>query len=66
MFIGLSRQSPVRYALLDMAGVIRDLASRPTHVSELVQGPLDYVGYCDASAWVAGGVGFGGQQPLQA
>jgi hypothetical protein len=64
MFVGLSQQSPIRYALLDMAGVIWDLASRSTHVSELVQGPLDYTRYCDASAWGAGGVWFGGQQRL--
>jgi hypothetical protein len=36
--------------MLDMAGIIRNLASRPTHVSELVQAdePI-YIGYCDAS-----------------
>jgi hypothetical protein len=35
-------------------------------VSELVQAPLDYIGYCDASVWEAGGIWFGGQQQLHA
>ena len=42
-----------------MANVIKDLAVRPTHVTELVQQGLDYAGYCDASAFGAGGVWFG-------
>jgi hypothetical protein len=63
-FVGLSRHGDVRHALNDIAAVIRDLASRPTHVSELVQGELDYVGYCDASAFGAGGVWFGGKSQL--
>jgi hypothetical protein len=64
-FIGLGRNSPVRRALLDMACLIRDLARRPTHVSELVpQGP-EYTGFCDASAFGAGGVWFGGSKPLE-
>jgi hypothetical protein len=54
----------VRHAIIDIATVIRDLASRPTHVSELVQKDLDYVGYCDASAFGAGGVWFGGKTQL--
>jgi hypothetical protein len=63
-FIGLGRHSEVRHAILDFATVIRDLASRPTQVTELVQQDLDYVGYCDASAFGAGGVWFGAQKPL--
>jgi hypothetical protein len=55
-FVGLSRHGEVRPALLDVATVIKDLASRPTHVHELIQGTLDYTGYCDASAFGAGGV----------
>ena len=35
-FVGLSRHSEVWHALIDVATVIRDLASRPTHVSVLV------------------------------
>jgi len=57
--IGLSCHGEVRHALLDVANVIRDLASRPTHVKELVQQLLNYTGYCDASAFGAGGVWFG-------
>jgi hypothetical protein len=63
-FIGLSREGQIRIALIDISGVIRDLASRPTQVNKLVQGPLDYIGYCDASAWGAGGVWFGGRKRL--
>ena len=57
--IGLSCHGEVRHALLDVANVIRDLASRPAHVKELVQQLLNYTGYCDASAFGAGGVWFG-------
>jgi hypothetical protein len=64
-FIGLSRHGEVRRALLDIAVLIRNLASRPTHVRELVQNSLDYVGYCDASGFGAGGVWFGGEKHLQ-
>ena len=32
-----------------------DLGQRPTHVHELVVRPSDYRGYCDASAFGAGG-----------
>jgi hypothetical protein len=40
--IGLSRHEEVRRTLLDVVNVIRDLASRPTHVKELVQQWLNY------------------------
>jgi hypothetical protein len=63
-FVGLPRHGELRNALLDFAAVIRDLASRPTHVAELVQQTLDYTGYCDASAFGAGGVWFGAETPL--
>jgi hypothetical protein len=62
--VGLSSTGEVREALLDVAGVIKDMARRPTHVSELVQRPLEYVGFCDASAFGAGGVWFGAGTPL--
>jgi hypothetical protein len=64
-FIGLSRHGKVRHAILDFAAVIRDLASRPTHVNELVQQTLDYAGYCDASAFGAGSIWFGAHKPLR-
>jgi hypothetical protein len=63
-FIGLSRQSKVREALLDAGVLIQELAHRPTHVSELVARDFDYVGFCDASAFRAGGVWFSGNKPL--
>ena len=64
-FVGLSRNGEVREAFLDLVAVIKDLAKRPTHVCELVQQPLDYVGFCDASAFGAGGVWFGAGKTLQ-
>jgi hypothetical protein len=63
-FVGLSRTGEVRHALIDIAAVIRDLSRRPTHVSELVQGSLAHTGYCDASAFGAGGVWFGGNTDM--
>jgi hypothetical protein len=33
-------------------------------MSKLVQGPLDYLGYCDAITWRTGGIWFGGHQQL--
>jgi hypothetical protein len=63
-FVGLPRHGELRTALLDFATVVRDLASRPTHVKELVQLTLGYTGYCDASAFGAGGVWFGANQKL--
>jgi hypothetical protein len=62
--IGLGSNSEVRHALNDVAVVIRDLARRPTHVSELTQHELHYTGYCDASAFGAGGVWFGADREL--
>jgi hypothetical protein len=62
--VGLGRHGEVRRALLDVAVVINDLARRPTHVTELTQQPLHYTGYCDASAFGAGGVWFGAGAPL--
>jgi len=64
--VGLGKNSEVRHALLDVANVIKDLAVRPTHVTELVQQGLDYAGYCDASAFGAGGVWFGSGTALLA
>jgi hypothetical protein len=62
--IALGAKSEVRQALIDAAVVIRDLARRPTHVSELTQHDLHYTGYCDASAFGAGGVWFGADRDL--
>ena len=62
--VGLSSNGEIRLALLDVAVVIRNLANRPTHVSELTQKDLHYTGYCDASAFGAGGVWIGAGNKL--
>jgi hypothetical protein len=63
-FIGLSRHGDLRQALLDTGAMIQELARRPTHVSELVPQDFDFVGFCDASAFGAGGVWFSCNQTL--
>jgi hypothetical protein len=64
-YIGLSQHGEVQYPLLDMAGIICNLVSHPTHMSELVQaGYPDYIGYCDAGGFGAGGMWFGGWKKL--
>lgn len=64
-FIGIARNGEVRKALLDAVVLIADLARRPTHVRELVRaGEFAYVGFCDASAFGAGGVWFSGSRSL--
>jgi hypothetical protein len=58
-YIGLGGHGKVRWALLNMTGIICNLASCPTHISELVQADdPDYIGFCDASGFGAGGVWF--------
>jgi hypothetical protein len=64
-FVGLSRHGEVCHALIDITAVIQDLASRSTHVSKLIEQTLNYTGYCDASAFGAGGVWFGGGKDLK-
>jgi hypothetical protein len=62
--IGLGKHSKVRAALLDLRYLIFTLASRPTHVSELVEYEPEMAGTCDASATGAGGIWVGyGVQP---
>jgi hypothetical protein len=63
-FVGLSRNCEVRMALLDAGALIKELVRRPTHVSELVAHDFDYVGFCEASAFGAGGVWFSGLTAL--
>ena len=54
-----------QYMLLNVAAVIRDLTPQLTHVTELTQQPLDYyTGYCDDSAFSAGGVWFRANAPM--
>jgi hypothetical protein len=57
--VGLGANSEVRAALLDLKHVILSLASRPTHVSELVEHEPQMAGTCDASSEGAGGVWIG-------
>jgi hypothetical protein len=64
-FVGLSRHGEIRKALLDAGVLIQELSRRPTHVSELVDGDPDYIGFCDASAFGAGGVWFSGSKSLR-
>ena len=64
-FIALSATGEVRAALVDLKQLITTLAARPTHVNEIVTPAApDYIGYCDASAFGAGGVWFSGQSSL--
>jgi hypothetical protein len=63
--IGLGKTSEVRAAFLDLAHMVANLATRPTHVKELVPGDDHYTGYCDACAAGAGGVWLGGDVNLR-
>jgi hypothetical protein len=63
-FVGLSRHGEVHQALLDTGAMIQELAQRPTHVSELVAHNFDFVGFCDASVFGAGGVWFSGNKAI--
>ncbi len=63
--ISLSATGEVRAALLDLRQLVLNLSDRPTHVNEILQHRApDYIGYCDASAFGAGGVWFSGAEPL--
>jgi hypothetical protein len=57
--VGLGANSEVRAALLDLKHIILSLASRPTHVSELVEHEPQMAGTCDASSEGAGGLWIG-------
>jgi hypothetical protein len=57
--------SELRATLLDLRTMVLDLNRRPTHVHELVVRPPGYLGYCDASAFGAGGVWFSGTASLR-
>ena len=62
--VSIGPKSELRHALIDLRTMIMNLAQRPTHVNELVGLDLDYIGYCDASAFGAGGVWFSGKSEL--
>jgi hypothetical protein len=60
--VALSAKGDVRAALLDLRQLVLKLAAHPTHVNEiLLLADPHYIGYCDASAFGAGGVWFSGQ-----
>jgi hypothetical protein len=63
--IGLGKMSGVQAAFLDLAHMVEHLASRPTHVKELVPGDDHYTGYCGACAAGAGGVWLSGNINLR-
>jgi hypothetical protein len=63
-FIGLGKNSELRAALIDLAAMVRSLASRPTHIKELMPGDDHYTGYTDACASGAGGVWLSGELGL--
>jgi hypothetical protein len=54
--IGLGKHSEVRAALLDLWGMIKSIASRPTHVFELGERPPSFIGMVDASSTGVGGI----------
>ena len=63
--ISLGPKSEARAALLDLRQLVLQLASRPTHVKEILPpGAPDYIGYCDARAFGAEGVWFSSSSPL--
>jgi hypothetical protein len=63
--IGLSKDSEVQAALLDLAVLVGDLGNRATHAKELVPCIDHYVGYCDAWDTVAGGIWMSGNVGLR-
>ncbi len=64
--IPLSASGEVRAALLDLRQLVTTLAARSTHVKEILPAyDPEYIGYCDASAFVVGGVWFlSGMSPI--
>jgi hypothetical protein len=66
-FIYLPVGGKVRNALRDAIALTLEAAKRPTHVREIVAAATGAVGNCDASAFGAGGVWYGGsdlEQPI--
>jgi hypothetical protein len=63
-FIGLGKGSELRSVLNDFAAMVRTLATRPTHIKELIPGDDHYTGYTDACATGAGGVWLSGDLDL--
>jgi hypothetical protein len=57
--------SEIREVLRDFISLAEDAAKRPTHVNEILSRHDDFIGYCDASAFGAGGVWLGGECELE-
>jgi hypothetical protein len=54
--IGLGKDSEVRAALMDLRAMIQSIATRPTHVYELVERRPSFIGMVDASSTGVGGI----------
>jgi hypothetical protein len=63
LMIGLSKESEVQAALLDLAILVQDLCKCPTHVKELIPGNNHYTGYCGTTG--AGGVWMSGEAGIR-
>lgn len=59
-YVFLPTGSDVRQALRDFIALTLDAARRPTSVHEIIANEDNFIGCCDASAFAAGGVWFGG------
>jgi hypothetical protein len=63
--ISRSASGEVRVALLDLQQLVTTLTSQRIHVKEILPAhDPDYIGYCDANAFGAGGVWFSGTSPV--
>ena len=58
VLIRIGKKAKVWLTFLDLLALVQSLTDWPTHVSKIIPGPPDYVGFCDTSAVGAGGVWF--------
>ena len=63
-WIPVPKDSSAYMALKDLRTVLKLVANRPTKCSQLVPGWPDYVGFCDACKYGAGGVWLSGKSDL--
>jgi hypothetical protein len=54
--VRLGKKSEVRAALISLRSMVQSIASRPTHVYELVDRPPTFIGMVDASSTRVGGI----------
>lgn len=64
MFVSLANNSEASLALLDLKTMILHLATHPTYINKLLHHVTDFLGYCNASAFGAGGVWHSGAQAV--